>query len=253
MGVYGKEAAKEMADRHKEQAQGKFIRLKNDGDKVTGAFLGDPYSREIVWVNEQGEVVGFGYKGKTKPEEYDEAKHGDPKTAKPRMMTAWNLFDEEKEEVRVLDLGVGFFRTWVQADDKYGRAWTFEIKRHGAKGDENTTYSCFPDRQLTEEEIGALEKLDLYDLSDSSDSLGDDSSSGSKTVDAEVANKLIADLKELRDSGHPDILKGFLTAFGVEAIRDVPADKGEQALAYVRDQKQKLAKSEKPTERDPFA
>lgn len=37
--------AKDMAEQH---ADSLFVRLTGDGDKIVGAFLGEPYPREVV-------------------------------------------------------------------------------------------------------------------------------------------------------------------------------------------------------------
>jgi len=246
MGVHGVDAAKKMAEEHEAASAGKFIKLADDGDKVVVAFIGEPYAREVVWIEDA--------EGKRKPEEYNESKH-DKKRDKPRMLVSWNVYDFEQEKVRVYEQGVTFFRTWLQADEKYGRTkWAFEIKRNGAKGSTKTTYSVFPERELKADEIAALEKLDLYNLEDGTDSLGGDDNSGSNgsgaVIDADTANVLIADLKALRDGGKAEVLTAFLKEFGVEAIRDVPAALKDKALAFVAQHK---GTDDKPAERDPFA
>ena len=249
MGVHGVEAAKRMAEEHEANAAGKFVKLVDDGDKIVCAFVGEPYAREVVWIEKEG---------KRTPEEFDEAKHG--KKAGQRMLVSWNVYDFEQEKVRVWEQGVVFFRTWLQADEKYGRTkWAFEIKRNGAAGSTKTTYSCFPDRELTPDEIKMIKALDLYDLEDGTDSLDDDNKSNSVgsngVIDAETANKLIGDLKELRDAGKTEVLTAFLKEFGVEAIRDVPGALGEKALAFVAQHKAPApaAAASRPAERDPFA
>ena len=43
--------AASLADKHANQG-GIFVKLANDGDKVVGAFVGDPHAREVVWTGE---------------------------------------------------------------------------------------------------------------------------------------------------------------------------------------------------------
>lgn len=251
MGSYGTDKAKEAAERHAENAQGKFVKFVDDGDKGIFAFLGEVYTKEVVWL---------GAEGSRKPEEYDEKKHGPEKTAKPRMQVVWNVYDFEQEKVRVLEQGVTFFRTWLQADEKYGKKWAFEIKRNGAKGNKKTTYSVFPERELKPDEVEMLSKLDLYELDNPEHSLGDDGvvgTAGNGVIEADTANSLITDLKELRDDGKPEVLTAFLKEFGIEAIRDVPKALADKALAFVAQHKPAAAAESKSggetAERDPFA
>ena len=43
------EHAEGMADKHSGSGSGLFVRLANHGDSVTGAFVGEPYAREVHW------------------------------------------------------------------------------------------------------------------------------------------------------------------------------------------------------------
>jgi len=43
-----------MADKHANSG-GIFVRLANNGDKIVGAFCGDPYAREVIWTGERYE------------------------------------------------------------------------------------------------------------------------------------------------------------------------------------------------------
>lgn len=243
MGVQGKDKIADMAKRHQEAAQGRFVKLENDGDKIVVAFLGEPFAKEVVWIGDEGA---------RKSEEYDAAKHGPEKTAKPKMRVLWNVYDFERKEVRIIEQGVTFYRVWQVADDKYGKKWAMEIKRNGRKGDKKTTYSVFPERELTADELTALAKLDVHDLANTSS--GEEESGGSDggVVDADTANKLIAELKALRESGKAETLTEFLKTFGVEAIRDVPKSRGEEALQFVAKLKGSSAAAP-AAEKDPFA
>ena len=46
------ESASRLADKHANQG-GIFIRLAANGDKVVGAFVGEPFAREVVWTGER--------------------------------------------------------------------------------------------------------------------------------------------------------------------------------------------------------
>ena len=49
------DVAKGLAEKHA-QAGGIFVRLANNGDKVTGVFCGEPYAHEVVWTGERYEA-----------------------------------------------------------------------------------------------------------------------------------------------------------------------------------------------------
>jgi hypothetical protein len=51
--------ARTLADQHASQG-GIFVRLANDGDKVVGAFCGEPFAREVVWTGERYETFDAG-------------------------------------------------------------------------------------------------------------------------------------------------------------------------------------------------
>ena len=44
----------EKAERQAEKG-GIFVRLKDNGDKVVGAFCGDPFAKEVVWTGQRYE------------------------------------------------------------------------------------------------------------------------------------------------------------------------------------------------------
>ena len=48
------EMATTMADKHANSG-GIFVRLANNGDKIVGAFCGEPYAREVIWTGERYE------------------------------------------------------------------------------------------------------------------------------------------------------------------------------------------------------
>ena len=42
------DTASRLADKHANQG-GIFVRLTSNGDKIVGAFCGEPFAREVVW------------------------------------------------------------------------------------------------------------------------------------------------------------------------------------------------------------
>ena len=69
------DTASRLADKHANQG-GIFIRLAANGDKVVGAFCGEPFAREVVWTGERYET-------------YDPAVHTDKR---PSLRVMLNFF-----------------------------------------------------------------------------------------------------------------------------------------------------------------
>ena len=87
--------AKEAAERQAEKG-GIYVRLKNNGDKVVGAFCGDPYAKEVVWTGQRYE-------------EYD-AKNPEHKGTKPGLRVALNFFVPAEGAMKVLEGSGSFFQ-----------------------------------------------------------------------------------------------------------------------------------------------
>ncbi len=242
MGKKGWDGAKTAADKH--TATGKFCRLENDGDKVIVAFVGDPFSREVVW-NES-------------TNRYEEAPAGE----KSNLRVTINVYNLAQKKVQIFEGGVTWFRQVLAVRDKYGLDnWYFEITRQGAKGNPKTTYTIFPETKIDDASKKDLAALELFDLEVESSKSDDDEpattgaakpangsngSSGDKLIDPDVASRLVARLKELPDKDAP---KQFVKTFGVERVRDIPFSKQSEAVAAV----DALVKSSAPVEIDPFS
>ena len=87
--------AKQMAERH---SSSNFVRLANDGDKVIGVFVGEPFSREVVWTGEK-------YLDVKNPEAAKYLKKG--RTASVRV--AMNFYILAEQVVRVYEMGAVVF------------------------------------------------------------------------------------------------------------------------------------------------
>ena len=125
-----------------------FVRLPEDGSKIVGVFLGEPYAREVIW-------TGVSY------ETYSEETH---KSDRPSLRVALNFFELKSKELKVYECGVVVFKDILRLREKYGLdKWSFEILRHGIGKD--TTYSILPEDQLSSEQIEWLKtKVQLIDL-----------------------------------------------------------------------------------------
>lgn len=241
--------SKQLADRHSEGA-GPWLRLANDSDKAVGVFLGDPYPREVHFVERYVKCVGAS------------CTHcADGK--KPSLRVSINFYTGK--EVKVFEMGTVAFQSLLTVRDKFGLdKWSFEVQRHGAAGDPKTTYTLLPEERLSDKQLADLKKLELQDLQKlyesseaaSAGSGGEDLKSFDKarggakggTVDAKTASSMVVILKSLPKES----TERFLKTFAVQRVRDLPAARVEEAVALL-DRLEAEAKG-KPSsgEVDPF-
>lgn len=224
--------AQNLADKHK---GGIFVRLQNHGDKIVGAFCGEPFAREVVW-------TGEGY------ENFDEA-NPSHKGKRPSLRVSLNFF-VPGEGMKIIELGTRAFESVLKCRDKYTLdACLFEIERHGKAGDTKTKYSILPDRKIDaalRAEIGAAQ---LHDLEQMGSGEGDgDGVGGGEPIDPAVAERFAATLRKLPRSA----LDAFLAEFGVDRIRDVRTADEAAARDMLHDLEAKHAPA-KSGEVDPFA
>ena len=241
--------SKELADRHSEGA-GPWLRLANDGDKAVGVFLGDPFPREVHFVERYVACTGAS------------CPHcGDGK--RPSLRVAINFLTGK--ELRVFEMGTVTFKDLLKVRDKYGLdKWSFEVERHGETGDPKTTYSILPEERLSEQQLADIKKLELHDLRKLYEEAGPDDDDGAtkggktaskakgdagKTVDAKTANSLVVVLKSLPR----EATDRFLAKFGISRVKDIPASRVQEAVKLI-DALEAEAKTGKPAEPvDPFA
>src|SRR5262245_35246142 len=128
------ERARNLAEKHA-QAGGIFVRLANDGDKVVGAFCGEPHTREVVWTGERYETY-----------DPEQPAHGDKR---PSLRVMINLFVPAEDKMKVIEGGTQWFKDVCKVRDKYGLDnWLFEIERHGESGDTKTKYTILPETKI---------------------------------------------------------------------------------------------------------
>jgi hypothetical protein len=138
----------EMAEKHEQG--GTWVKLAGDGDKAVVVFLGEPFPREVCFVD--GKYLPFDDKLRAQG-------------LKPSLRVAFNVAVYDTKEVKVLEQGVVFFKDLVRVREKYGlEKWAFEVQRHGAAKDPKTTYSILPEKQLTADEQREFQALPLHDL-----------------------------------------------------------------------------------------
>ena len=211
----------DLAKRH-DQSGGNWLKLTNDGDKAVVVFLGEPYPREVCFVD--GKYVLFDDKLRAQG-------------LKPSLRVALNVALFDTKDVKVLEQGVMFFKDLVRVREKYGlERWAFEVQRHGAAKDPKTSYSLLPEHQLSAEQQRAFQALPLHDLAKMY--AGDEGSSGSvgsydrrpsETIEPRVAQDLATQLKALPR----EAVDRFLQKFPVQRIKDLPGAQIEKARAFV--------------------
>src|SRR5262245_27348867 len=199
---------------------GKFLRLENSGDKALIVFLDEPYARELV---------------------YDQAtkRYVEPaKDAKGSLRISMNVYDKQSQTVRIFEQGVIWYKHLKGIWEKYGRykrhvdgapcddakcdkphrcvdAYYVELKREGAMGDTNTTYTMFPERDpIPSSEREALFGLKRWELKEEVNSEEDEvdqsksnGASPPETMDAAVATDLVNRLKPMPKSTLDEFLK----------------------------------------------
>src|SRR3972149_4189253 len=103
----------ELAKKH-DQGGGQWVKLAGDGDKTVVVFLGEPYPREVCFVD--GKYMPFDEKLKAQG-------------LKASLRVALNVALYDTKEVKVLEQGVGFCKARVQIRAKYGLdKWAFEVQ-----------------------------------------------------------------------------------------------------------------------------
>ena len=229
----------ELAKRH-DQGGSQWLKLANDGAKAVVVFLGEPYPREVCFVD-----------GKYLP--FDDTLKA--QGLKPSLRVALNVGLADSKEVKVLEQGVMFFKDLVRVREKYGlEKWAFEVQRHGAPKDPKTTYSILPEQQLTAEQQRAFKALPLIDLEGlyvESEAAGAEEPAPPPTgpIDPKLATAMAGALKALPR----DATKRFLEKFGVTRLRDLTAAQAEKARQFVDALVQESAPAPEGGDIDPFA
>ena len=196
--------SKEMAEQHANSG-GIFIRLANDGDKVVGAFCGEPYPREVIWNGERYE-------------EFDPEAHSGKR---PSLRVMLNFFVPAEGLMKVIEGGTVWFKDLLKVRDKYGLdKWTFEIERHGEAGNPKTSYTILPEEKIDAALRAQIEAAEVHELADiGAGDEEEDEGGAAGPVDAKVAAELVSRLKALpRES-----VDTFLEQFGVQRVRDLRA------------------------------
>ncbi|MDP1826624.1 MAG: hypothetical protein Q8L48_25360 [Archangium sp.] len=233
------EQTEEMAKKHDADSS-TWLKLANDEDKAVVVFLGEPYPREVSFVD--GKYVPFDDAVKA-------AGH------KGSLRVAYNVAVYETGDVRVLEQGVMFFKDLVRVREKYGlEKWAFEVQRHGAAKDPKTTYSILPERQLSAEERKDFETLVLLDLpklyAGEAEAQPAVEAVPEGPIDPKLATAIVTQLKAMPRQA----VDRFLEQFSIKRIKDLPAAQWERAKAFVESLVAEFdAPATTAAEVDPFA
>ncbi len=234
------EQAEEMAKKHDADSS-TWLKLANDEDKAVVVFLGEPYPREVSFVD-----------GKYVPAD-DAVRAAGHKVS---LRVAYNVALPETGEVKVLEQGVMFFKDLVRVREKYGlEKWAFEVQRHGAAKDPKTTYSILPERQLTAEERKSFQAVELLDLpklyaGELEKDPESEEAAPEGPIDPKLATAIVTQLKAMPRQA----VDRFLEQFGIKRIKDLPAAQWERAKAFIEKLVAEFdAPATTPVEVDPFA
>lgn len=234
------EQTEEMAKKHDADSS-TWLKLANDEDKAVVVFLGEPYPREVSFVD-----------GKYVPAD-DAVRAAGHKVS---LRVAYNVALPETGEVKVLEQGVMFFKDLVRVREKYGlEKLAFEVQRHGAAKDPKTTYSILPERQLTAEERKSFQAVELLDLpklyaGELEKEPESEEAAPEGPIDPKLATAIVTQLKAMPRQA----VDRFLEQFGIKRIKDLPAAQWERAKAFVEKLVAEFdAPATTPVEVDPFA
>ncbi len=132
----------------------RFLRLEDDGDRVSVFFAGEPYVRYVYWDGAQFREWSEGC--------------GQKKTLRVAMNAIECDVSEDKLKilgVKVIEQGKRFFQNVSKRDKKYCiRNWVFEVERSGSKGDTDTNYDIDAEYELSDSERKKVMAVKLFDL-----------------------------------------------------------------------------------------
>lgn len=145
------------ADVEEEQAKAKagglFLKLVDDGDTAVVVFRGEPAVRRTHWTGE-----------KTLDCEGDSCSWC-ADDLRQRVSIQVNVARQIEEGwiAQIWEASKSAFSGVTEIREKFAlEKWSFEITRHGAKGDPKTRYSILPDHEVTTEEKGTFSDMELH-------------------------------------------------------------------------------------------
>jgi len=132
-----------------------LLQFVKDGEKVVGAFCGEPHVREVFWNGRFHEI-------------FDPEKAAQYKVTKPALKISLNFYVpaiKVGNPMKVIEVGPACFKDISKCRDKYGTdKWLFEIVRHEKKRDKRTFYSVLPEEKIDDELRAKIANTPLHDL-----------------------------------------------------------------------------------------
>lgn len=226
---------------------GLYVRLKQDGDRVVGAFCGQPVARSTLWVNGRYET-------------FDE-NNPEHRGKRPGLRVVSNFYVPEVGAMKLIEGGRAWAKSVVQMIDRFGAdAYLYEISRQGAAGSTQTTYTVLPSQKIDEALRAQISATPLHAIGDEAQPTTSSLSGNSPTSDSSLINPtqsgalidttqagaLINQLKQLPRSD-VDVV---LTKFGVQRVRELPAKDLPNVQAMIASL---LAHQPSAQDVDPFA
>ncbi|MGE5786840.1 MAG: hypothetical protein ACM3ZE_19765 [Myxococcales bacterium] len=214
------ESAKGLIEKHA-AANGVFVRLANNGDKVTGVFCGEPFAREVIWTGDKYEI-------------YNADNPAHQSTGKrPSLKVAINFFVLPEGEMKIVEGSTQWFNDLLKVREKYGlENWSFEIERHGEAKDPKTKYSILPEDKIDGQLRARIASAELHDLTAMLLNVADakkDDSPPETLIDSTAAAELVTRLKRLSRND----VESILGELGVERVRELKKADVDRALNII--------------------
>lgn len=210
----------EDAEKRAKEAGGIFVKLANDKDKVVGALVGEPHTRE-TWFNQ----------ATNKTEDFTEQHKADGK--QPTAKFKLNFFNRATRRMQILEVNSATLQLIAACKHKYGlESYWFEIERKGAKGDTKTTYAVLPDAPLTPDDLKEIKAAKLHDLAAAKeDDAATDLSSHDKAKANGEAKTNGASAPAAAPAPAVDVIPADVAATLVNRLKVQPKEKVSEFLA----------------------
>lgn len=208
-----------------------FVRLKDKGDKVVGAFAGEPLVRKVHWSERNQRYA------ECDGDKCSACANG----AKPSVRALLNFYVPAEKTMKVIEAGVVMFKDILKVREKYGlEKWLFEIERLGRANDPKTKYTVLPDAQISAKLLAEIQKQDLHDLKATvtgkqppreAEEESDDATPAG-LIDTETAAALVGRIKALPDPAVA--IETFRKKFGVKKAIELKAGQAAAVDAWLR-------------------
>lgn len=207
------DAEKAISDAEKD-APRKYIRLKDQGEKVVVAFVGDPLVRKVHWSERNSRYQGC---------------EGDDCVActngsRPSIRATINVFLPKDGAMKIWECGSVTLQDILKVRTKYGLdKWIFEIERLGKPNDPKTKYAVLPETKIDDKLTAQIAVAKLWDLRAeiTGATTKEEPEPWNKTgpIESDLAEKIAARIKSLPD--HTKAIEEFRAKFGVQKIREL--------------------------------